>query len=146
MPTLPIPGGFSNKEAIDAAYLALGLNDSMFGRTAEEYASGLTLMRIMMNEWPFDQLGFDDSVASVSEQSNIEQKWLGAVSYALAARIGATIGKMLKAGSEKAAARTYSSLCAAVGNKSTVAFASGTARGSGHRFPVGRYFPESEEA
>ena len=36
---LPIPTGPSNKAIIDRAYMALGLSDSMFGRTQEEYAS-----------------------------------------------------------------------------------------------------------
>lgn len=142
MTTLPIPGGFSNKEAIDAAYLALGLSDSMFGRTAEEYGTGLTLLRMMMAEWPFDQIGFNDSVALVSEKSGVAQKWLGVVSYCLADRIGATIGKQIKPGSVAAKARSFSMLSAAVGNKSTVKHADGTARGSGHRNPRRTYFPK----
>lgn len=142
MTTLPIPGGFSNKEVIDAAYLALGLNDAMFGRTAEEYLSGLTLLRMMMGEWPYDQLGFDDAAATVGEESGVARKWLGAVSYALADRIGATIGKQVKPGTMKAAAQSFSKLCAAVGNKTSVGFASGTAQGSGHRYPQGTYFAE----
>lgn len=142
MPTIPIPGGFSNKEAIDGAYLALGISDSMFGRTAEEYGTGLTLLRMMMGEWPFNQLGYDDSVPAVSEQSGVEQKWLAVVSYCLADRIGATIGKQIKPGSIAAKARSFSILSAAVGNKSTVSHADGTARGSGHRNPRRTYFPK----
>ena len=143
MTVLPIPGGFTNKEAIDAAYLALGLSDAMFGRTNEEYASGLTLLRMMMAEWPFDQLGFDDAAATVGEESGVAQKWLAVVSYALADRIGATIGKQVKPGSLAAKARSFSMLCAAVGNQSTVSLANGTARGSGHRNPTrGTYFAE----
>lgn len=143
MTTLPIPGGFSNKEAINAAYLALGLSDSMFGRTAEEYGTGLTLLRMMMAEWPFNQLGFDDAVATVGEKSGVAQKWLAVVSYCLADRIGATIGKQIKPGSVAAKARSFSMLCASVGNKSTVSLANGTPQGSGHRNSrAGIYFPE----
>ena len=145
MTTLPIPGGFSNKEAIDAAYLALGISDAMFGRTAEEYAAGMTLLRMMMKEWPFDQLGFDDSVATIGEESGVDRKWLTAVSYNLADRIGGTINKQIRPGSTAAKARAYSALCAAVGNQFTITFASGTARGSGHRNSTGStYFSEAE--
>ncbi len=142
MPVLPIPGGFSNKEAIDAAYLSLGISDSMFGRTAEEYASGLTLLRMMMAEWPWDQLGFDDAAATVGEESGVERKWLAAVGYELGDRIGGAIGKSMKLGSAKAKARSFSTLCAAVGNQSTVSLANGTPQGSGHRYSD-TYFPES---
>ena len=88
MTTLPIPAGPLNKEIIDLAYTVLGVSDAMFGRTDEEYASAMTMLRAMMGEWPFDQLGFDTGDARVGSESGIEAKWLTAIGYSLATRIG----------------------------------------------------------
>lgn len=128
--TLPIPGGLSNKEIVDLAYLAIGLSDAMFGRTGEEYASAVLQLRGMMGEWPFDQLGFDDGVASIEEESGIERKWLTAVGYSLGERIAGTTGAMLKPGSQVTLRRAYSALCAAF-PPAQMAYANGTPRGAG---------------
>lgn len=143
--TLPIPGGLSNREIIETAYLAVGLSDAMFGRTAEELTSGMTLLRGMMGEWPFDQLDFDDSVASIEEESGIERKWLTAVGYSLGERIGATIGGGgLKPGSQVTLRKAYSRLCAAFG-PSQMDYANGTPRGAGAKSSFdGPFFAEVE--
>lgn len=131
---LPIPGGLLNKEIVDLAYTVLGLSDSMFGRTEEEYASGMVLLRAMMGEYPFDQLGFDDGDARIGGESGIERKWLTAVGYSLAVRIGAAVGKTLKPGAQATLNRAFSNLCAEVAVISTAQFAPGTPTGAGHRY------------
>lgn len=141
--TLPIPGGLANKEIVDLAYMALGLSDSMFGRTEEEYATGMIQLRAMMGEYPFDQLGFDSGDQTINGESNIERKWLTAVGYSLAQRVGNAIGKTLKPGAEGTRARSYSRLCSTVATITERGFAAGTPTGSGHRYwGVGTYFPE----
>ena len=130
---LPIPGGPTNKEIIDHAYMSLGVSDSMFGRTDEEYAAALMLLRGMMGEWPFTALSFDDAVADVGEESGIERRWLSAVAYSLAERIGATIGKALVPQFARIKTRSFSELCAALGNQSRVQYARRTAAGAGSK-------------
>lgn len=144
---LAIPGGLSNKEIIDLGFQSEGVSDVFFGRTAEEYAGGMTQLRAMCGEWPFDQLGFDDAVASIEEESGIERKWLTAVGYSLGKRLAGSMRRPFPPESEKTLARAYSSLCAAVGNQSTVPFAHGTPRGAGARWAnrhSGPFFTESE--
>lgn len=143
MPELPIPGGLTNKEIIDHAYTGLGLSDSMFGRTAEEYATGLSFLRAMCGEWPFDQLGFDDAVAKVTEESGIERKWLNAVGYSLGEMLGAATGKQLMPQFKKVLTRSYSRLCSGVAVVPESDYAPATPQGSGHRiFYRGPFFPE----
>ncbi|ABD27433.1 hypothetical protein Saro_2998 [Novosphingobium aromaticivorans DSM 12444] len=137
MTDIPIPAGPTNKELVDLAYLALGMTDTMFGRTEEEYASGVGLLRAMMGEWPFDQLGYDYTTPRPSERSGIEQKWTQAVSLSLAERIAPAVGKALSPQSASAKARSYSTLCAAVGNKSTVTYPNNTPAGAGQGRSLG---------
>ncbi len=111
---LPIPGGLLNKEIVDLAYTVLGLSDSMFGRTAEEYATGMILLRAMMAEWPYDQLGFDTGDGLIGSESGVGRKWLTVCGYGLAARIGAAVGKTLKPNAQGTLNRAYSNLCAEV--------------------------------
>ena len=134
MADIPIPSGPTNKEIIDLAYLGLGISDSMFGRTDEEYASGMTLLRAMMGEYPFNRLGYDFSDARPAEKSGISADWLTATGLALGERIGATIGKQLSSQFRKVKAETYSRLCAAVHTFAPVQYAEGTVAGSGKRF------------
>lgn len=134
MTDIPIPAGPTNKELIDGAYLALGMTDAMFGRTDEEYASGVTLLRGMMGEWPFDQLGYDFTTPRPSERSGIDGKWTQAVSLALAERIGPALGKALNPQASIAKGRSYSALCASVGNKARVTYPNNTPSGAGHRW------------
>lgn len=130
---LPIPGGPLNKEIIDHAYLSIGVSDSMFGRTDDEYAAGLSHLRAQMQEWPYSTLGFDDAGAAVGEESGIERRWLSAVAYGLGERIGSTIGKPLNPQFARIKARAYSELCAYAGNQSSVTLAPGQPYGAGHR-------------
>lgn len=144
---LPIPGGLLNKEIIDLAYTVLGVSDAMFGRTDEEYASAMTMLRAMMGEWPFDQLGFDTGDARVGSESGIEAKWLTVCGYALALRIGPAIGKTLAPNAQGVHNRAYSALCAAYAVPGQSAWSPGTARGQGHRVgwgDGGTYFARGE--
>lgn len=131
MPTIPIPGGFTNKEAIDHAYTALGLSDSMFGRTAEEYASGQLFLRAMMGEWPFDQLGYDDVETGLTAESGVDRKWLNTVGLSLAQLLGTAIGKVLPPTFNALRARSYTRLCGAVADTPEMSLAPGTITGAG---------------
>jgi hypothetical protein len=144
MPDIPVPGGLTAKEIVDQAYTGLGMSDSFFGRTQEEYAAGQGLLRAMVGEWPFDQLGYDGAETDLSAETGIERKWLNVVGLSLAERIGPGIGKQLQPAFLKVKANSYSRLCAAVANLPTVEFAAGTPRGAGHRgyYQRGTYFPE----
>lgn len=138
MTEIPIPSGPTNREIIDRAYQVLGLSDSMFGRTEEEYASAMLPLGAMMLEWPFDQLGFiyeDAAGMRVEEESGIARKYLDAVAYALAERLAPMIGKALPAEANKPKNRTYSKLCADVAVIPAAQFTDATFRGSGHRWP-----------
>src|SRR5690606_25386143 len=141
---LPIPSGPTNKEIIDRAYQIIGLSDSMFGRTPEEYASAMLPLGGMMLEWPFDQLGFifeDAAGLRPEEESGIDRKYLEAVAYALAERIAPTIGKTLPPEARKPKNTTYSALCAAVRVATPAEYADGTPMGAGHRHYGRTYFP-----
>lgn len=141
MTDIPIPSGPTNKELIDLAFLSLAMTDAFFGRTEEEYATGVTLLRGMMAEWPFDQLGYDFTTPRPSERSGIEQKWAQVVGLCLAERLSAATGKGLQPAAMATKARSYGTLCAAVGNKSTVDYARNTPAGAGHRtFGYGETF------
>ena len=146
MTTLPIPGGPTNREIIDEAWLSIGVSDNMFGRTAEEYASSAKRLRAMMGEWPFDQLGYineDEPGLRLEEESGIAQKWLSAVASCLAERIAASIGKSLSPEARRVKMTNYPRLCSAVGAPSAVPFADATVRGAGHRrsfYGYGRTF------
>lgn len=134
MTTIPIPAGPTNKELIDLAYLALGVSDAMFGRTDDEYAAAMTILRAMMAEYPFDQLGFDTAEDNVTERSGIEAKYKAAVAYSLAERLSSTtVQKAMPAASMKTKADSYSRLCAAVNATPTMRYANGTQGGSGRR-------------
>lgn len=137
MSDIPIPSGPTNKELVDLAYLSLGMSDTMFGRTEEEYASGVSLLRAMMNEWPFDQLGYDFTTPRPSERSGIDAKWTQAVGLSLAERLAPAVGKALTAPAMTAKARSYSTLCAAVGNKSVVSYGRNTVAGAGQGRSLG---------
>lgn len=144
---LPIPSGPTNKEIIDRAYQVLGLSDSMFGRTPEEYASAMLPLGGMMLEWPYDQLGFifeDAAGLRVEEESGIARKYLDAVAYGLAERLAPTIGKALPAEARKPKNTTYSRLCADVRVATPAQYAAGTPRGAGGRRYLGTYFPAAE--
>lgn len=139
MTNIPIPSGPTNKEIINRAYQVLGLNDSMFGRTAEEYASAVLVLGGMMLEWPFDGLGYDDEDAAglrVEEESGIARKYLDTVAYSLAERMAPTIGKTLSTAAQAIKSRLYSRLSAeqASANLPAVGYAAGTPRGSGNKF------------
>lgn len=144
MSVIPVPTGPTNRELVDGAYTALGLSDSMFGRTAEEYASGVAQLRAMMAEHPFDKLGFDTLGGEIENPSGIADKWRTAVSYALAIRIGASIGAVLKPGAQAVHNRAYSALCAAMATISPAQHFPGSPRGSGHRVDGPAFFAEGE--
>lgn len=138
MTDIPIPSGPTNKEIINRAYQVMGLNDSMFGRTPEEYASAILPLGGMMLEWPFNGLGYDDEDAAglrVEEESGIDRKYLETVAYCLAERIAPTIGKTLSPSAQAIKGRLYARLSAeqAAANLPTVGFKGGTPRGSGNR-------------
>lgn len=134
MTTIPIPSGPTNKELIDLAYLALGVSDAMFGRTDDEYAAAMLILRSMMQEYPFDQIGFDNFEDNVSERSGIEAKFKTAVSYSLAERLSSTtVQKAMPLASIKTKADSYSRLCAAVNVTPSMSYAPGTSGGSGRR-------------
>lgn len=136
MPAIPIPGSLTNREIIDLAYSALGMSDSMFGRTAEEYATGLMHLRAMMGDWPYNMLGFDDAVATVQEESGIDRKYWTACGLGLAKLIALTTGKQLLPAFANQAGRSYSRLCADVSLPETVTLADGTPIGSGNRSSI----------
>ena len=149
MTTLPIPTGPTNKELIDLAYLGISISDAMFGRTPEEYASAGLLLRAMMNEWPFDQLGFVDEDGAglrIEERSGIDRKYSQGVALCLAERIAPAIGKSMSREAVKRLARSYSLLCGAVAIVSELQYADATQMGAGHsrRFAGRTFFPEAE--
>lgn len=134
MTTISIPSGPTNKELIDLAYLALGVSDAMFGRTDDEYAAAMTILRSMMQEYPFDQIGFDNVEDNVNERSGIAAQHKTAVSYSLAERLSSTtVQKAMPPASMKTKADSYSRLCASVNVAPTMQYASGTSGGSGRR-------------
>lgn len=134
MPVIPIPAGPTNKEIIDLAYLALGVSDAMFGRTDDEYASAMTQLRAMMEEYPFNKLGFDYREDNVSERSGIDARFKTAVGYSLAERISSTtVQKAMPSASMKIKADSYSRLCAAVNVTPTMRYAEGSPGGTGRR-------------
>jgi hypothetical protein len=137
MTTLPIPSGPTNREIINRAYQFLGLSDSMFGRTEQEYGAAMLALGAVMEEWPYDQLGFiveDAAGLRVEEESGIARTWLNAVALALAENIGPELGKTLSREAVKLQARAYSRLCGAVASIPTAQYAEGTAKGAGHRW------------
>lgn len=143
MTEIPIPSGPTNREIIDRAYQIMGLSDSMFGRTPDEYASAMLPLGGMMLEWPYDQLGFiyeDAAGLRVQEESGIPRKYLDAVGYGLAERLAPIIGKTLSAEARKAKGDRYSRLCGDVGTIPTAEFANATLRGAGGR-RFGIWFP-----
>ena len=135
---LPIPSGPTNREIIDRAYRSMGVSDAMFGRTAEEYQTGVEVLSSMMYESPFDKLGyvqFDGGEGNrVEEESGIDRKWLEAVGLSLAERLAPLIGKSLNPHVLKAKVRAYSQLCAAVVTIPEVKYRDGTPRGAGARY------------
>jgi hypothetical protein len=142
---LPIPSGPTNREIIDRAYQVLGLSDSMFGRSEDEYASAMRPLGGMMLEWPFSALGFiteDAAGLRSEEESGIDRKYLDTVGYALAERLAPTIGKDLSAAAMKVKAGLYSRVCADVTVIPAASYRDGTVRGGGaRRWPV--YYPEN---
>lgn len=151
MTVLPIPGGPTNREIIDLAWLGIGVSDNMFGRTMEEYASSAKILRAMMGEWPFDQLGYireDEPGLRLEEESGIAQKWLSAVASCLAERIAASIGKSLSPEARRVKMTNYPRICSAVGAPTEVQFADATATGAGQRRSLSNYgqtyFPEAD--
>lgn len=145
MSELPIPSGPTNREIIDRAYQMLGLSDSMFGRTDEEYASAMLPLGGMMLEYPYDALGYiyeDAAGMRAEEESGIARKWLEAVAYGLAQRIGQTIGKQA---SSKTGAQQYSMLCSYAGTPTQMEYGDATIRGAGasRLFGFGQFFPKT---
>lgn len=133
MTTLPIPGGLLNKDIVDQAYTVLGLSDSMFGRTDEEYATGMSMLRAMMEEYPYDRLGFDAGDARIGGESGIASKYMTAISHGLAVRIGSALNKTLKPGPQAVFNRAFSRLSLEVASITEVGHALGTPVGAGHR-------------
>lgn len=134
MTTIPIPSGPTNKELIDLGYLALGVSDSMFGRTEDEYAAAMTILRAMMGEYPFNQLGFDTFEDNANERSGIEGRFTTAVAYSLAERLSSTtVQKAMPPASMKTKADSYSRLCAAVSVTPSMSYPVGTPGGAGRR-------------
>ena len=150
---LPIPAGPTNREIIDRAYRSLGVQDAMFGRTAEEYAVGVEILSSMMFEPPFDLLGYVQWAGGegnrVEEESGIDRKWLEPVGLMLAERLAPVIGKTLSPHMLAAKNRAYSRLCATVVTVPDARYSDGTIRGAGARFRTsvgyGPYFDNSDE-
>lgn len=137
---IPIPQGPTNKELIDFGYLVIGLNDSMFGRTDEEYGTGMVLLRAMMAEFPFDRLCYDFNSARPHERSGISHEWITAVGSALGERIAASLpGKALLPQYQALKARSFSTLCAAANCPPPQKWAHGTPAGAG-QWPGGTTF------
>ena len=148
MTEIPIPGGPTNREIIDLAYLNLGVSDNMFGRTPEEYASAAKQLRAMMGEHPFDQLGYvndEEPGLRIEEESGIAQRWLSTVAASLAERIGPTIGKSLSSEARRVLRTQFPRLWSAVAAPVPVEYGDATFAGSGRRSLYGRrtYFPAS---
>lgn len=147
MPELPIPSGPTNKELIDLAYLGIAISDAMFGRSPEEYAGAGKLLRAMMAEWPYDQLGFiqeDGAGLRIEEESGIARAYSQAVALGLAERLAPAIGKSMTPEARKALARSYSRLCGAVSTIPLAQYADATAVGAGQRRYRRTYFPQAE--
>lgn len=136
MTTIPIPDGPTNKEIIDLAYLGLGTTDAMFGRTDDEYASGMVLLRAMMAEYPFNGLGYDMAEARLNERSGIDYQWLTAVGYSLSERIAATTpGKAMLPTTMRQKAIAFSKMVAFVNVTPSMEYSQHTPAGAGNKFP-----------
>lgn len=145
---IPIPSGPTIKEIVDRAFAAMGTSDAMFGRTENEYQDAVLALNGMMEEWPFDQLGYiveDQAGLRLEEESGIDRKFMTAVAYTLAERMGPTFGKTLSPHAMKTKNSTYSRLCSAVAVIPAAEYAPGTPRGNGHRlgFRLSPFFTES---
>lgn len=140
MTDIPIPGGPTNKDLIDLAYLALGVSDAMFGRTEEEYASAQKLLRAMMGEYPFDRINYDATNDHPSERSGIPFEYEQAVALCLAERLGPAISKSLTAEARARKARSFSMLCAAANVTPSLEYAQGTPSGAGNKRRLGSPF------
>ncbi len=133
MPAIPIPPGPTNKEIIDLAYVGLGLTDAFFGRTDDEYATAMTLLRAMMAEYPFDQIGYDTTDDNLAERSGIEPRWLTAVAYSLTERIvAATPTRQMPPTTFRQKSEAYSKLVASLPVPKK-RYAQGTPAGAGNR-------------
>ncbi len=146
MTDIPIPSGPTNKQIVDRAWMAFGVSDAMFGRTEEEYAASILVLVGMMQDWPFDTLGYDASNPVAGERSGIAMRWLDAVALTLASRIAPAIGKQVSPDARRDQRAAYSRLCSTVGAASIpeAQYAPGTPVGAGHRWPSsGPFFPET---
>lgn len=147
MTIIPIPSGPTNREIIDRAWQVVGVSDAMFGRTPEEYATGILALGGMMLEWPYDLLGFDIEDAAglrVEQESGIERKWLDAVAHGLAERIASAIGRPLPPLTMKTKAVLYSRLCS-LQTIPDYQRAPGTFYGAGQRRPGGLAIVDSTD-
>lgn len=132
---IPIPEGPTNKEIIDLAYLGLGTTNAMFGRTDDEYANGMVLLRAMMAEYPYNRLGYDMREARLNERSGIDPQWLTAVGYSLSERICATTpGKQMLPTTARQKVMAMSQLSAFVNRAPSVNYADNTPGGAGRRW------------
>lgn len=130
---MTLPVGPSNAEIVNQAYLLLGVSDALFGRTDEEMAAGILLLRSMMGEWPFDRLVYDFTSSTPSAASDVGFAHMTAVAASLAERIASATGKQLPVQTRRLRVASYSKLCAAVAVLPDVQFPRNTLAGAGHR-------------
>lgn len=140
-------GGPLKREIVEMAFGNLAMAGYEFGRTPEEVADALSRLNGLMLEWPYDQLGYQQSlygVGSGEEASGIDRKWIravaGALTLDLAGMMGAQLGKDAAASINTAILRLQSG----VATVPLMPYSSGTVAGAGNR--SGRTFLRSYSA
>lgn len=138
---ISISSGPLKRDLIQLAYEECGQAGYEFELTAEEYASALRRLNVMMAEWlsVFGlDLGYDFPAAvgdngSVDDASGIDDGAAHAVAIRLALRIAPIIGKTLSAESRKQMAESWAALRTKYQAVPTMNFARNTIKGAGNR-------------
>lgn len=90
--------GPPKRQLIELAFGEIGSAGYEFGRTAEEVTDALTRLNTLMQQWPYNLLGYiqpDYGVGNADEPSGIPFDTMNAVAAALALRIAPVMGATL---------------------------------------------------
>lgn len=131
---LPTVTGRPKREIIEMMREFCGQAGFEFELTAEEVASDLRLLDLMMAEWPWNAMGYDAGASSVAEDpSGLKDEDVPAVFMYLAQRrcpgLGATLPPEGRAQMKKA----YSSACSRYATMPRMPRADKTPAGAGNR-------------
>lgn len=138
MTTLPLPTGPTNKQLIDRAYDMMGMSGEVFGRPVDEYTLGQRTLNAMMEEWPFNLMGYigaDYGDGDLEEKSGIASKYREGVSAELAMRLAPAKGKTLAPAMIRTLNRASAIVYADFSVPAQVEFPQGTISGNGRYSP-----------